>query len=526
MALAKKRFMKLDGLRQTLLERCRRCAALTIPSLLPPRDHRETDQLLTPYQGLGARAVNNLSAKLLLTLLPAGSPFYRLDVDPEVIAELRDSLGNEKFKTQIEEKLATHEMMGVKLIERNAYRVQMFKILRLLMTTGNAMIETPVKNGKPVEGRLKVHRVDHYVIRRSPSSQPLEIILKEKISIEEVPEGLDRPSPTTGDDGKETQNYDEDNIELFTYCKFNGEMWNVYQEIFGQIVPDTDGNYKPDNFPFLPLTWTLTEGENYGRGHVEEYLGDFISLDGLSQHILEGAAAMAKIIFLVGSNGITNIEDLKAAPNGGFVTGNKDDVTVLQLEKFADFKVALDESQRIERRLANAFLLTDSIRRDAERVTATELRLMAQDLEDALGGVYSVLAQELQYPLALRIVAQLPELPKQVSPSVVTGFEALGRGHDLQKLQGLMDFMMPLGAETVQTWLQMDDYIARVCVALGIDKTGLITPADAVNAMMQQKEQAALIEKIAPQLAQAVSAQMAQGGGAPPAPANQPQPQG
>jgi hypothetical protein len=505
-----------------MLDRFRRCAGLTIPSLLPPLNHKETDQLDTPYQGLGARAVNNLSAKLLLTLLPAGSPFYRLDVDPEVIAELREQLGDEKFKTQIDEKLATHEAMGVKLVERNAYRVQMFKILRLLISTGNAMIETPVKNGKPVEGKLKVHRVDHYVIRRSPSSQPLEIILKEKISIEEVPEDLNRPVAE-----KEGQKaYDEDNIDLYTYCKFDGKMWYVFQEIFGQMVPDTEGNYKPENFPFLPLTWTLTEGENYGRGHVEEYLGDFISLDGLSQHLLEGAAAMAKIIFLVGSNGITNIDDLKNCVNGGFVTGNKDDVTVLQLEKYADFKVAFDESNRIERRLANAFLLTDSIRRDAERVTATELRLMAQDLEDSLGGVYSVLSQELQYPLALRIVAQLPDLPKAVSPSVVTGFEALGRGHDLQKLQGLMDFIMPLGAETVQTWLQMDDYIARVCVALGIDKTGLITPADAVAKMMQQKEQAALIEKVAPQLAAAVTEQMKSGGQAPSGGQQPQQPQG
>ena len=127
MALAHKRYNKLDGMKSTLLNRGRRCSALTIPSLLPPLNHRETDELLTPYQGLGARAVNNLSAKLLLTLLPAGSPFYRLDVDPEVILELRQQLGKDKFKTQIDEKLATHEAMGVKLIERNAYRDRCIK---------------------------------------------------------------------------------------------------------------------------------------------------------------------------------------------------------------------------------------------------------------------------------------------------------------------------------------------------------------------------------------------------------------
>jgi hypothetical protein len=493
-------------MRDTMLERIRKCTALTIPHLLPPKNHKQTDQLITPYQGLGARAINNLSAKLLLTLLPANEPFYRLDVDPEVIQELKDTMGDKKVKTQIEEKLATHERMGVKLVERNAYRVQLYKTLRFLISTGNAMLETPTKGGKPIEGRLKVHRIDHYVMRRSPSGQPLEIVIKEMITAEELPEEL-MPIKELTDPNNTTAKIDEDNIELFTYCKFNGKAWRVFQEVLNQVIPGTEGDFKPENFPFIPLTWTLTEGEHYGRGHVEEFLGDFMSLDGLSQNILEGAAAMAKIIFLVNSNGVTNIDDLQDVVNGGYASGNKDDVTVLQVEKYADFRVALEESQRIERRLANAFLLTDSLRRDAERVTATELRLMAQDLEDALGGVYSVLSQELQYPLAVRVINQLPPLPKQVSPSITTGFDALGRGHDLQKLEGLMQFLGPLGPETVQTWIQIDEYIARACVALGIDKDGLITPAEAVAAMMQQKEQAALIEKVAPQLAGAVADQ-------------------
>lgn len=489
--MVKSRWEKLEGKRSQLLERCRKCSALTIPHLLPPKDHKETDQLMTPYQGLGARAVNNLSAKLLLTLLPPNSSFYRLDVDPVVLQEMREQMGDDKFKTQIEEVLANHEKMGVKLVERNAYRVQIFRVLRLLIATGNALIETPVKNGKPTEGRIKVHRLDKYIVRRSPSGTPLEIIIREVISPEEIPAGINY-------DPKTADSKDEDEIELFTYAKRTEGKWHTYQEILGQVVPDTDGFYKEKNFPLLPLAWTLAEGENYGRGHVEEHLGDFMSLDGLSQALLEGAAAMAKIIFLVASNGTTNKDDLMRVVNGGFATGRKEDISVLQADKFADFKVAHEESLRIERRLANAFLLNDSLQRQAERVTATEIRLMAQELEDALGGVYSVLSQELQYPLALRILTQLPSLPKEVEPTIVTGFEALGRGHDLQKLGGLMEFLAPLGPEAVQTWLQMDDYIARACIALGIDKTGLITPRAAVDAMQQQAQKMGLLDKLMP----------------------------
>jgi hypothetical protein len=447
-----------------------------------------------------------------MALMPPNSPFYRLDVDPLVIQELREVLGDDKFKTQVDEKLATHEYMGVKLVERNAYRVQLFKTLRLLIATGNAMLEMPTQGGKAVEGRIKVHRLDKYVIRRSPSGQPIEIVLQEMISKEEVPEGIDMSAGTIKSYHEDTPStdYNEEAIGLYTYCKWDGKRWNVLQEIMGQTVPGTEGQFSADKFPFLPLTWVLTEGENYGRGHVEEYLGDFMSLDGLSQHILEGAAVMAKIIFMVSGNGITNIEDIKRVVNGGFVAGDKNDVTVLQAEKYADFRVAMEESLRIERRLSAAFMLTDAIRRDAERVTATELRLMAQDLEDSLGGVYSVLSQELQYPLAVRVLQMLPPLPEKVDPTIITGFDALGRGHDLNKLADLLNFLQPLGPQTMSTWLQTDEYIARVCVALGIDKTGLITPREAVAAMMQQQEQTDLIKSVAPQLAGAVADQVGQ----------------
>jgi hypothetical protein len=125
---------------------------------------------------------------------------------------------------------------------------------------------------------------------------------------------------------------------------------------------------------------------------------------------------------------------------------------------------------------------------------------MAQELEDALGGVYSVLSQELQYPLALRILNMLPKLPPEVEPTIVTGFEALGRGHDLQKLDALMQHIAPLGPDVIGTWVQLNDYIARVCVALGIDKTGLITSKEQVEAQMKQAEQMAMIEKFMPMI--------------------------
>jgi hypothetical protein len=138
-----------------------------------------------------------------------------------------------------------------------------------------------------------------------------------------------------------------------------------------------------------------------------------------------------------------------------------------------------------------AFLLNSSVQRNGERVTAEEIRYVASELEDGLGGVYSILSQEFQLPFVTRIMWQmerqkkLPPLPKGlVRPVITTGLEALGRGHDLTKLDTLLQRLQPLGPEVIATYLKVGDYITRVGTSLGIDMAGLV----ATQAEVQQAQ--------------------------------------
>ena len=67
---AEARYRQLEQTRQSYLDRARDCSELTIPSLIPPDVHNETSDLYTPFQGIGARGVNNLASKLSLALMP------------------------------------------------------------------------------------------------------------------------------------------------------------------------------------------------------------------------------------------------------------------------------------------------------------------------------------------------------------------------------------------------------------------------------------------------------------------------
>jgi hypothetical protein len=140
--------------------------------------------------------------------------------------------------------------------------------------------------------------------------------------------------------------------------------------------------------------------------------------------------------------------------------------------------------------------MNSSVERQAERVTAEEIRYKAQELEMALGGVYSVLSQELQVPLVKQLLNRLtkqgkmPKFPKNsVKPEIVTGIEALGRGQDLNKLNTFLQYLQPLGQDVIAREMNVGDYIDRLGASLGIDTGGLIKSPEQKAMEQQQAEQ-------------------------------------
>ena len=245
---------------------------------------------------------------------------------------------------------------------------------------------------------------------------------------------------------------------------------------------------------------------------MEEIIGDLKSLEALTRAIVEGSAASAKLLFMVRPNGTTKIRNIADSTNGAIISGDANDVSTLQANKFNDFRVAQETMQVITERLSFSFLLNSSVQRNAERVTAEEVRYMAQELETALGGIYSVLSQEFQLPLVNLLLnkmqksGKMPKFPKDtLKPQIVTGLEALGRGQDLNKLSAFLQYLQPLGQEVIQQNLNIDDYLDRLGASLGIDTQGLVKSPEqkaqeqqAAQEQMQQQQMMQMAEKVAP----------------------------
>ena len=491
-------YTSLEGHRYQYVDRARQCSKLTLPYVLPDEGFGPHSRLETPFQGVGARGVNNLASKLLLALLPPNAPFFRLNVDtfalqnegapPELITEIESSL------QQVEESVMDE-------ISREAYRTGLHEALKQLIITGNALVYLPD------EGGLRVFRLDRYVVKRDPMGKITHIATKETMSHKTLSEEM-KALVGEADDASE-------NVNLYTAVVLKDNKWHVFQDINGNPVPDSYGTYDIDQNPFIPLRFSRIDGENYGRGYVEEYLGDLQSLEKLTQAIVEGSAAAAKVLFLINPNGTTRAKSLAETPNGGITQGNAADVSVLQLQKFNDFRIAQETMNSIKDRLGHAFLLTSGVVLNAERVTAEEIRMLSQELETAIGGLYSLLSTELQLPMINRLMKvmnkakRLPKLPEGVvNPVIITGVEALGRGNDLQKLDlFLAGAAQVVGPQAIAEYVSVGEYFKRRATSLGIKTTGLVKTEEEIQAMRQQMQQNQLTEKLGPAGIKALSDQ-------------------
>jgi len=494
---AKARFSALEQDRNPYLDRGRQCAKLTIPALLPESGANGSTSFTTPEQSIGARGVNNVSAKLLMALFPPNAPYFKMDVDDLTAQEMT---GQEGVKDEIDRAFAAFVRRVMSDFEGRALRADLYEVFRLLVTTGNATLYCPE------DGRCRVYRLDKYVCKRDPAGNLLEWIAKETIAKAALPEEVrnsvpDTNAPQTGEAGAAQPASEV--VELYTHIYLNEEgQYAIYQEVADTVIPGSGGAYLPDELPFLVLRYNKVDGEDYGRGLIEEYLGDLAHLEVLSKAIREFVAISARVIPLLNPNGILTAKDLTEAENGEPVVGNKEDVSFLQIERYNDFRVAKEMIDELSNRLSFAFLMNTAIQRPGERVTAEEIRFMARELEDTLGGTYSVQSVDLQLPLArvqikgLERKGALPELPKEIAtPKVVTGMDALGRGNDLTNLNQWRQMIAGTPAEQRVDW---DGFATRTANALNVETEGLLLSDEDFQAQQQQQMQMQMMSQLGP----------------------------
>lgn len=485
-------YERLTLQREPYLRRARDCAKLTIPHLLPEEGWSGSQKLYTPYQGIGARSVSSLSSKLLMALFPPNTPFFRLIVDQYRLDEIT---GDPEIRTEVETSLNRIEQAVMAEIESQNYRPYIHEALKQLIVAGNALIHMPE------EGGMKVFKMDRYVIKADPSGETQIIILKESIAPAALPDSLRERA-------QQEATQMEDTVDVYTCIhRISPDEYEVWQEAFGEKIEQTIGTYPAAELPWIPLRMEMVTGESYGYGYATQYLGDLKSLEGLSQAMIEAAAMSAKCLWLVDPASQTRARTLAEAPNGAIREGRADDVTMVTMAgKAADMRIAFESIGQIKDRLGLAFLMNQGLQRKGERVTATEWRILAEELEGVLAGTYSLLSQIMQLKLVNLLMVRmtkenrLPQIPQDiVKATVVTGLEALGRGADLQRLDAFVQGAgATLGPELLNQYINIGDYLSRRATALGLVTDGLIKSEEQLQAEQQQQQMMAAAQTFGP----------------------------
>jgi hypothetical protein len=496
---AKQRYDRLSSRRSQFLNSARQASDLTLPYLIREDEltSKTSLRLPQPYQSTGAKGVVTLASKLMLALLPPQTSFFKLQVND---INLPEELGPD-IRSELDLSMAKIERTIMESIAESGDRVIVHQALKHLVVAGNALIFMS-KEG------LKLYPLNRYVVDRDGNGNVIEIVTKETVSKKLVKNFYpDLMKPGVVDD----TTMPDDECIIYTHVTRDNNRWVWHQEMFDQILPKSQGKAPIDANPWLVLRFNHVDGEVYGRGRVEEFLGDLKSLEALSQAIVEGSAAAAKVVFTVAPSSTTKPATLAKAGNGAIIQGRPDDIGVVQVGKTADFQTAYQMIGSLTQRLNEAFLILNV--RDSERTTAEEVRMTQLELEQQLGGLFSLLTVEFLIPYLNRKLnvaqktGEIPRLPKGgiIRPTIVAGINALGRGQDRESLgQFLTIIAQTMGPEAIGQFINPDEVIKRLAAASGIDVLNLVKSVQELQAEQQQQmaqQQEMMAMQQAPQMA-------------------------
>lgn len=479
---AEKRFEKLDGKRNGITSRLERYASWTIPKLFPEKNREQDSQPLTHgFQSLGAQSVNHLANKLMMSLFAPSRPFFRLEVTPKAMKAIPPGADMTKIQTN----LAKAEQEASNELDKRSIRSRLYDLLKMLIVLGNAMMVFD-------DDTIRILNLRNYVVRRNRRGEVVELVIREKVHKDSLHADalayLQRDPEFKPDEDGMVFEYKWIKFDPKTK-KYNEDVW-----VCAVKLPDTfSSSYAEKKLKYRAVTWDLAAGDHYGTGLVEDYEGDFQALNVLSEATIQAALLASEFRWLVNPTGMTSVEDFTASANGAALPGMKGDVELISSGVENNLQTNLNIQQIYINRIGAGFLLQTAVTRNAERVTAEEIRMVAEELEGGLGGGYSRIAVDVQVPVAYWTMSLIdkPIENSDIEPVIITGLAALSRTGDRDRLLRFganLTNVLALPPQILDR-LKLSPWIADLAAAEGLDPDKYVMSEQEYNLMMQQRAQ-------------------------------------
>lgn len=450
---------RLSAIKQNLLTRAERYAQLTIPKVcLPEGQTPETMDETHDYQALGAQAVNNVVNKLMIAMFAPSRPFFRV---AEGKTTKRQAAEQGISETDLNNILAGMERDAAKQLDAKGQRPKLYQACRHLVVTGNCLMII-------AKDSIRILGLRYYCVKRTHDGKIHTLVIREKMRFDELDYDIQELWQTKYRKDNEVSHYK-------LICRTPQGGYYMTQWIDEQRLPAKyDGRWSDEKkLPYRALTWDLADESDYGTGLCEEYAGDLESLSVLSEAIVTGAVVSTEFRWTVNPNGVTSVDDMRDSKNGDTIGGSSKDVGAITPGVTEGVKIAQAVSQEYIQRISRGFLMGSAITRDAERVTAEEVRMQTAELQSSFGGTYSALAPSLQEPIAIWMLASADRTVAgtDLSIVIVTGLDALSRNGDLENLRMAMQdlSMFAQAPEPLMQRVKWNDLASYVGQGRGVD---------------------------------------------------------
>ena len=386
------------------------------------------------FQEIGALLVNNLGSKLCALLFPSSRPFYKIKAG----ATIKEAAAqNGVTETELAAGLAQLELQSCQQLFLNSSYEQLVMAVKHLIVTGNVLLFRDSATQK-----THTYGLQSFGLRRDGRGNMMDCILREYTDFEALAPNIQRAIRAKNPSRYPRENEGNNRVELYTRIKRGWMSGNVVYIVTQEAdeVPVGERSVYPEHLcPWQAPCWSLIAGENYGRGLVEDYAGGFAKLSDQSHASTLYGIAVAKVVNLVNPGQGADIDELANSETGDYVMGQEGAVSCYEAGDAKKIEQMRMEIETVFQRLAKAFMYKGNTR-DAERVTAFELKQDALEAENTLGGTYSSLSAMMQVPMAHVLLTEVNPgmlegiITKQIKLDIMAGIPALGRQADVQNL--------------------------------------------------------------------------------------------
>jgi hypothetical protein len=449
--------------------RAKNISSITLPYVFRDVSANQTTAYADSIQqSFCGRLVNTLTSKLTMGILPPSASPFKLVIDNNALVEAGYDPGM-IAEVNLLISQATNTINSE--IEKQQIRNTLFDINLQNIIAGSIIMEKVKNNG------IKIHTLRSFVADLDSRGEMFGMCIVE--TLKKLPDGIEPKE-------------EKEEYELYTMCIYDkqAKKWVMTQELEKEIVNTIE--YTEKKFPFQHIGFRWVPGDKYHRPYAEDYYNDMVQYNTLSEVLTQGSVVASKSLIFVDQRGNrTRKEDVVDSRNGDVVDGNAADVTSFQLGKNFDFQVPLERLTDIGKNLAQAFMMAEGITRNAERVTAEEIRVMAQELEQSnLSGVYTKMTSQFTKKIVEWVMQELGIEFKEISAHIVTGLDALGRSAENQKFMAFIQSMMGLG---LIDKLNIDEVVSRMAGYENINTNNLLKSAQQIQTEQEQAMQQSMM---------------------------------